>query len=478
MIRTIFSRMATLSVAVLTSILVFASLAAAYPITYTAFTVADGSLGNWQFHRAQIYLVSESDSRYAQTIDNYFNSGVTVSINSFGTFSVTIVAPGRTVTAHFVPGQLFVSIDRGKTADQPYVGGRGIGFGSWNADGSPDPTYPLALEDGTIDWGDGGFPSDELSGLSLDLTAPTAFSGRAWICTDFLNGDCPAPSALHTIDHGDFYLNQPYSITCACAIDGSQNDPLIGGFFRADYGRPPFPPPDAAGSEEGGRTSSIVYTGTLVTDVQLGNRFFSHAQVFIYQHSDTRFIQSLADTPGSFNPGGTFAFTILSQGQKITGRFAPGQLYAFFDNGNNGNGRPSVGFGSFASGRGYPLAITDNQDLDGLVELSAMTALYDFFYTPGGASLYSPSTASLVNWSGSSPGQGTASYTLATPTLLSGGASSCVSYDVTTSNCSSFTPAPLMTTSGDALLVFEPYTLDSYSPNWGIFLVEVPIRRD
>src|ERR1700730_3551823 len=136
-----------------------ATAAIAAPITYTAFTDTDGKIGSWSFHNARVYLTFHGDTSTVQTIDvpNIFITGTMAEavLNATGTASVTIITAQKTVHARFLPNQLFVSLDHG-TLPGPFKGGRGVGFGMFpaSAPGGIEPTYPLALEDGTIDWGD------------------------------------------------------------------------------------------------------------------------------------------------------------------------------------------------------------------------------------------------------------------------------------------------------------------------------------
>lgn len=441
-------------------LLVLAQQATATPITYTGFTITDGQLGNWRFHNAKVYLTMLADTSTAQTQSNYAGSGVTVSINTAGIAFVTVVTPERAERARFDPGQIFVAVDRGDDVDQPYVGGRGLGFGSVTATGF-EPAYPLGIEDGTIDWGDATNPSSPLFDLSLDLTLPTGFSGRAYICVGFPS-TCSAPNVLNT-DKGALTLNQPYAEEC----DGC--DPLTGGLFYAHYGHhlPPMP------ERFRGNSKRLRYTGALLSDVQVGNRFLRHAFVQISMDADARSATAFSDGGGAGTLNhGLASFKVFAGPAVISGWFKPGSIYAFFDSVNG-----SVGFGS-AAGRGYPLAITDNEDDHGLVEHSLMTAVRTFINDPVNTTNYTAETAALVNWSGGTPGIGVASYTLRTPIVLSGGASSCVSYLVLTSVCSNVVAATLKTTAGDFQL-FQDYTDDpagdgtgTYSINWGLFWVE------
>lgn len=205
----------------------------AEPITYTGFTIADGKIGTWEFHNARVYLKFESDTKNVQLLQLSvpgFDTPAAVAYNATGVARITIFADGKRVHATFAPNQIFVSADLG---DAPGGSPRGIGFGSLWPSG-PNPTYPLGIQDGMIDAGDAienGGPasalSDELAAQSPDLMHPTTFSGRAWICTDFLSPrDCPIPTDPLKTDRGDLFLYQKY-------IGGSVDDALTGGTFSA-----------------------------------------------------------------------------------------------------------------------------------------------------------------------------------------------------------------------------------------------------
>jgi hypothetical protein len=74
------------------------------------------------------------------------------------------------------PNQLVVGLD---------LDNGGVGFGSCGLNGF-EPAYPFGISDGTVDAAtdpfgaipDTNHPSPELSGLPIDLTHDTAFSGR------------------------------------------------------------------------------------------------------------------------------------------------------------------------------------------------------------------------------------------------------------------------------------------------------------
>jgi hypothetical protein len=127
-----------------------------------------------------------------------------------------------------------------------------------------------------------------------------------------------------------------------------------------------------------------------------------------------------------------------------------------------------LGIGSVVAGRGYPLSLTANQDTQSLTASSTLEAVSEILNNAVGADhSYSPATSSLAT-------------DFTNPTVLSGAASSCASFDPTTSICADLTPIPLHTNRGDFLL-FEPYTADDaatdnssrpHSINWGSFWIE------
>ena len=440
--------------------------AAAAPVTYTGVTITDGQLGSWTFHNARIVFRFDGDTNDVQLVQFTDPSGnqAQVAIISNGKASVTVSTSRRTVHATFAPNQIFVSLDQGDPTNPPLVGGRGVGFGMFSATaaGGVEPAYPLGIEDGTIDWGDAAIPSIGLQVLPLDLTESSSFSGRAWVCLGFPDQTCPTPTAaqaLHT-DHGDLFLFQPYVNTFA-------GDTIEGGFFTADVNPCRFCSNGSFLSPVGSGFGSkpINYNGYLLTDVSLGGQLYTGAQVYFSMASDASRVVPFADSSsqGFINPVGVAQVQIRTGGRTITAFIAPGQLYVFYDTTHQ-----SIGFGSYAGGRGYPFNLTQNHDSPGLVENSVLEALGDIATTP----------ADVVNYTAGVPGLAT---DLTNATVISAGVSSCAtSFDPVTSICSNLTPVPLYTSRGK-LYVFEPYTddettLDGSSPfsvNWGMFWSEL-----
>jgi hypothetical protein len=476
------------------AVLLLASAASAARITYTGFTIADGQLGAWQFHNAQVYLTFESDTSHVQLTQI---QGVDVAYigpfpaqqlctgpaSPIGTARVSIISGEKRVRATFAPNQLFVSLD---------LDNGGVGFGSCGPNGL-EPAYPLGIQDGTIDGAtasfglpgaDGQNLSADLLSLSFDLMHDTGFSGRAWVCVGYPNRACPAPTQALQTDKGGLYLFQPYTLPGL--------DTLSGGFFWAVVGGDDDSIAASSDSEEGysepaaaiaesEESKPITYTAFVISDVEIGGNLYFGAQVYLSFEADTATAVPFPNARcgllpngicGYINERGEARVRVTSGGRTITARFAPHQLYVYFDIANS-----SVGFGSYAGGRGYPLSITKHdlgaQGLpcgfgDGctLTENSLVGAVADIIAT-GDSRNYSAETAAL-------------SSDLKSDTTVSGPASSCVSFDPTTSICSNLTPIPLQTTDQGSFLLFEPYTDDEsttnvpqpFSVNWGAFWAE------
>lgn len=471
-----------------------AAAASAAPVTYTGFTITDGSVGSWQFHNARVYISLETDTSNAQftTIQGVRVVYVgpfpaqqlcTGPATSIGTARVTIISGEKRVRATFAPNQLFVSID---------LDNGGVGFGSCGPNGF-EPTYPLGISDGTIDAATDPFgaipdthnPSPELSGLSIDLTHDTGFSGRASVCVGFLTVSlCSLPNPLKT-DMGDLFLFQPYQQLT------DLTDTLSGGFFLAVVGgesqsgedsSSPQIPVLAATDETRSERRPITYTGFVIADVQIGGTFYSGAQVYLSLEADARNVTPLPNQTcptlpngvcGYINQEGAASVKVISGGRTITAHFAPNQIYAFSNIAN-----ASVGFGSHLGGtdfRGYPLSLTKHDLASGgvpcfvgngcsLTENSLVGAVADIIST-GDTANYTPETATLT-------------ADLKSATTLSGPASSCIAFDPTTSICSNLSPVALQTDLGSFYL-FEPYTDDDstngtqpFSVNWGAFWAE------
>jgi hypothetical protein len=457
----------------------------AKPVTYTAFTITDGQLGTWAFHNARVYLTLKSDTSFVQFIQPQIvpndptQGTIDAWINSAGTASVTIMSSGKTVSATFAPNQVFVAVDLGDTANAPHSGARGLGFSSYTATGI-EPSYPLGIEDGTLDWGDifpPGVASTEVTTIPTDLVHNAGFSGRAWPCSAFPN-PCASPAPLKT-DKGDFYLYLPYSLGTP-PQENFGNDSLSAAFFTVTLGStegesmaPPLAgrqTPNVLSSSTSTSAKPITYHGYVIADVTLGKHHYTNAQVYLSFDADASTAVPFTNGLNGFvNATGRAHVTVVSGGRSVSANFARGQLYVYYD-----LAHASVGFGSTASGRGYPLSITKNDDnfFNGLVQYSSVGAVSDLTLVSADAALYSPATATLAT-------------DLTNATTLSGGASSCVAFNPTTSVCSNLTPVALKTNRGNFYL-YEPYTEDEtlsggtgpYSINWGVFWSEMGSKDD
>jgi hypothetical protein len=201
-------------------------------ITYNAYVISDVTLGRQHFTGAQVYLSFEADTR---TVVPFAKGGANGYVNRVGRARVTVISNGRSISADFRPGQLYVFYD---------VAHSNIGFGS-HAGGIG---YPLSLTDNhdpdgltenstlgavsnltkcTPPVGADYCYSDATAGLATDLTNGTALSGAASSCVSF---DPPTsactnlmPVPLHTT-LGDFFLFEPYTAVDP-TTDGSQPQP-------------------------------------------------------------------------------------------------------------------------------------------------------------------------------------------------------------------------------------------------------------
>jgi len=450
--------------------------ASAEEITYRGFMVADGKIGDWQFHNARVYLTFKGDTANIQTMLFPFNTSnpvdgaAQVDINSGGTATVTIMTPLKTVYAVFKPGQIFVSLDHGDIFSATplplaaFNGARGVGFGTFHASspGGIEPGYPMAIEDGTVDWGDYSgfnFVSPELSGLSADLLSNTGFSGRVYSCVGFPGSSCPSPSFALSTNQGDLYFYQSY-------LNLGFHDAMSGGIFVACRNATGCLSDSGLTTYWGHNTYTskpITYRAALLADVTLGDKTYYGAEVYLGFKSEVATAVPFHDitSSGYLNGVGQASARIVSGSEVVEFNFNAGQLYVYYDQTHG-----TAGFGSVAGGRGYPFALTSFQDNNGLVEDNLIAAVTDILHNPGNAGNYSAPTASVV-------------VNLTQAFQLAGGASSCVSLDPVSSNCSNSSPVALKTDRGN-FLIYEPYTIDAtgssqpFSVNWGIFWAEIP----
>jgi hypothetical protein len=349
-----------------------------------------------------VYLTFKGDTKDVKFIQPYIDPSnpqfgtADIWINQTGRASVTIISGQRVVSANFAPNQIFVSADLGDTprpTDPPHMGARGVGFGSFTSTGGFEPTYPLGIEDGPMDWCDilndgfpnpyiDGAPSTEATQLSVDLVHNVGLGGRGWVCVGFPVRPCNPPTALHT-DRGDLYLYMPYSE----AVNYDQAETINAGFFVAEVGDPgeensstPVTSPQLPSSP-----NPISYHGYLISDVTLGSNHYSGAQIYLSFDSDASKVVPFGSGDGFRNDSGSAHVTIVSGRRVTSADFEPGQIYVYYD-----VDHASIGFGSRARNgsreSGYPLSITANPDSSGLVENSSVGAVSDITLTPAHAS--------------------------------------------------------------------------------------------
>jgi hypothetical protein len=473
------------------TVLLLGISAYAAPVRYIGFTITDGKLGAWEFHNARVYLTFQSDTKYVEFLQVPIDpndpncqpplnlqtcSTIDINFNQTGKASATIVSGEKVVHATFAPHQVFVSFDLGDTPS--FQTGRGVGFGSFSATapGGLEPAYPLGIEDGTLHRIDilRASPSPELAAMPVDLKHDSVFSGRAWICVNFPS-DCQAPNALAT-DKGDLYLDLPYFVGSGPPRVTASSDSLSTAIFVVQTGK--FEDESSGVLIPREKTTArfknpITYHAFVTADASLDGKLYTGAQVYLSFNADvSTAVPYVAGPPNSFiNAVGDAHVTIVSGGRAVLAEFDPGQIYVYYD-----VGHASIGFGSVAGKSGYPLTITAKQDpsdlphiLDGQTSVQAVSDIA----LNNDPDAYSPETASLVT-------------DLTNETALSGPASSCISFDPTTSFCHDLTAIPLATDHGPFKL-FESYTVDQngdgsgiFSANWGVFWSELgrPRRDD
>jgi hypothetical protein len=221
----------------------------ARPISYHGYVIADATLGGVRYAGAQVFLSFDGDAGSAVA----FHSGASSYgfINRTGEARVSIVSGGRTISATFEPGQIYVYYD---------VGRSGIGFGSgvgWR--GYPltvtakpnDIVYYVGSDLVSYTTADAvsqmirtpslsSMYSPETATLATDLTNATVISGEASSCVAFdpATSYCTnyTPVALKT-NHGDFYLYEPYRDDAAS--NGKAVFSVNIGMFWSEVGLPP-----------------------------------------------------------------------------------------------------------------------------------------------------------------------------------------------------------------------------------------------
>jgi hypothetical protein len=179
-----------------------AGLAAAAPVTYTAFMVTDVSLNGQHFHNAPVTLTFVGDTANVHTFSVTASDGKSASGWEItkGAASVQIINGIQVIQATFLPGQILVALDSENG---------GAGFSSLvGVDHHLEPGYPLAMT-GTTIW---NLP---------DLVTTGRWSGHAWSCIGYpphalKTGRCGnAASYPLSTSRGPFVMFMPYYATDA-----------------------------------------------------------------------------------------------------------------------------------------------------------------------------------------------------------------------------------------------------------------------
>ena len=434
-------------------------------ITYTGFLITDGQLGTWQFHNARVVLTFQSNTRFIQTVNPTCVQSQNVVYNPVGLATVTIADHDQVVTARFARNQIFVSFDQDAG---------GVGFGS-NAPGGVfdnatcanaagfTPIYPLALHHGTSD--DVGCLSCGPQGSFPDtLRGTVGFSGKAHTCSGIPEfTECQPPNWALKTDHGDLYLGQPYQED---DIFWGVSLSLNGGFFFQEPGYFSSPlPASILAPASAVPTSSITYHMFLVSDVSLNGTLYQNASVHLTLRSDVAHVTPLpnGDPYGAINSHGVATVEITSNGRTIRARFAPGQIYAYFDP------AAGAGFGSQSGGNAYP---------------AVLAPTFPHVDTELFASVANILIGNSANYTVAASGYSGATYDLATTTdlkqetLLADYVLSCTDFNFVLGTCDNLPSSTKLATDKGDFYLYQPYNTNGdndptssrrSSVNWGVF---------
>ena len=194
------------------------SAALAEPVAYRATVVTDVRLGDRSYHNAALKLtfvgdtadVAPATDSSGNVIPSAFCGSPAFFWITKGHAAFTFQSGGKTISGHFLPGQIFVALD-------PCNGG--IGFGSFTGPQGLEPVYPLGFSHGS---------AEQASFSATALSTPVNASGNAWSCIGFppsfgsAETTCvsPDPYPLHTDLGEDFFVYMPYRFLCG---DGTDN---------------------------------------------------------------------------------------------------------------------------------------------------------------------------------------------------------------------------------------------------------------
>ncbi len=429
-------------------LLILPVLASASPVTYTAYTVTDGTLGTWKFTDAEVWIVMETDTVDIQTICNFGGTGVNAYYNSTGTTQVIISTPTATVRATVSPGQLAATMDKGRDPGCALnLETRGVGFGMFSPllPNGPYPTYPVGINWGTV-W--------ETSSNAADLSAEWIGSGGSWTCVDFPTGSCPAATVPIRTSHGNLFLSQKAYSPGTGATNLGGTFTIKAGHIAADVG-PAWTKTalQVAATLKPTPVHAIAYTGSTVNDFSLNGQLLIGAQLELRFVADPSTAHSFADPlgAGTMVDKGIAEFTLRDRTSVYRGTIAAGEVFVYFDAQNF-----AAGFGSTKAGRGYPLALTPQGSWGNV--LDRVLLLYQGYVDPA---IYS-----LVYWTGT-PGASTPYYRISLPTAFSAPTFSCPNMQTFagTLTCNPLLPGPVaLDTSAGPLIVYQHYNTSSPYP--------------
>jgi hypothetical protein len=202
--------------------LTLAGAASADPVTFRATVATDIRLGTHSYRNADLLLTFVGDTQNIAAVTDASGTPLQSSCQNGdptqayffwipkGSAAFSFESGGQKVSGHFLPGQVFVSVD---------VCSGGIGFGSYIGPNGLEPVYPLGFTHGSAQ------TSTFASASPLSTAANS--TGNAWSCINFPidNSACTPPDAypLHT-DAGDLFIYMPYLFTCG---DGTDNMCLV-----------------------------------------------------------------------------------------------------------------------------------------------------------------------------------------------------------------------------------------------------------
>lgn len=214
----------------------YAAASLAGPMTYQGTVVTDINLGGHRYHNAAVTVTFHGDTKDIQpAVDQNGNPipsqscphGLYFFWIAKGTASVSLEFQGKTRSARFLPGQIFVALDECSG---------GIGFGSFTGPHGLEPAYPLAFTHGTA--------QDFALYTDSPLSTAANMSGNAWSCIGYPpleanSGFCTSPDTypLHT-DSGDVFFYMPYtSITADTTLVGDESGTLNRGTLSLRAGK-------------------------------------------------------------------------------------------------------------------------------------------------------------------------------------------------------------------------------------------------